>query len=95
MNAFQVTATLERVPPSMRADLEHLGDSLLDVLLDLDAVDPAVSVTFSESVVEVEITVEARTAADALARIGMSLLDQEDDEPDEWTVRRERVLAPA
>lgn len=78
----------------------------MDVLLDLDAVDPAVSVTFSESVVEVEITVEARTAADALAiaqglvhnaltRIGMSLLDQEDDEPDEWTVRRERVLAPA
>lgn len=106
MTAFEVTATLERVPPMARAELDRFGDALMDALLDLEVLDPAVSVAFSESTIELEMTIHASRAADALqaaqdlvhqalTAIGMNVVDDEDDEPDEWTIRRNRILASA
>lgn len=107
MSAFQVIATVQRVPPSLRDELDQLADALMDALLDLGVVEPAVSVVFSESTLDLEMMIDAPSAAEALriaqehvhaamTAIGMLLVDDaEDDEPDEWTVRRERILAPA
>jgi hypothetical protein len=95
------------VPPTLRDELDKLADALMDALLDLDVVEPAVSVVFSESTLELEMMVDAPSAPDALrtaqafvhqamTAIGMRLVDDtEDDEPDEWTIRRERMLTPA
>ena len=65
MTAFQVTAALERIPAA-KDELEQMGDSLMEALLDAGVLDPAVSVTSSESTIEIEMTMEATKPADAL-----------------------------
>lgn len=105
MTSFHVGARCTFDAPLAREELEAHADALMEALLDLGVQDPAVSVTFSTCVIEVELVgVEAPTAAEAL-RQSSDIVTQAVEklghtvdsisgvpsgpDPEEWTVRRQ------
>lgn len=105
MTSFHVGARCTFDGPLEREELEANADALMEALLDLGVQDPAVSVTFSTSVIEVELVgVEAPTAAEALRQsseivakavekfghtVGSVSGVPSGPDPEEWTVRRQ------
>jgi hypothetical protein len=105
MTTFDVRGRCTFQHPVTREQLERSADALMEALLDLGVADPAVSVTFSACVIEVElIGVHGPTAADALKKgseivaaavqktggtVGLLSGVPSEADPEEWTVRRQ------